>query len=198
MKQLITLLGFAFIFCSCNNNSSEQPVTKQETPLQEKEMKDDIAKFPDSLALRQKLIGYYQDNGSIEMAIAETDKAIAHDTADANLWDMKAQLYASQDDTANAIKAYEKAIVIYPDPQYVMSLGWMYAKTKNPKAMEMADALLEANKAHAQKEGMLIRGLYYATTGDPKKALQMFDNCLAMDYTFMLAYREKAIVLYDL
>lgn len=197
MKKLIQLLSIAFIFCACNNSNKEQPVTKQETPVQEQEMKDAIEKYPDSVPLRANLILYYQKNGSLEMAMAETDRAIAKDSTNTDLWDKKAELFASQDDTANAIKAYEKAIEIFPDPQFVMAVGWMYAKTKNPKALEMGDALLEATKAHAAKEGMLIKGLYYATTGDPKKALTFFDNCLAMDYTYMFAYREKAIVLYD-
>jgi tetratricopeptide (TPR) repeat protein len=196
MKQLTGLFCTVLLF-SCNNSSNE-PVTKQAIPVQEKEMKDAIVKYPDSILLKQNLIQYYQDNGSLEMALAETDKALAKDSGDASFWDKKAELYALQDDTANAIKAYEHAIAVYPDPQYVMSLGWLYAKTKNSKALELADALLEANKAHAEKEGMLIKGLYYAATGDSKQAITYFDNALSMDYTFMFAYREKAIVLYNL
>ncbi len=201
MKQITGSLLMALLFCACNNNSTEQPVTqqeKQDTPAQEKEMKEAIAQYPDSALLKENLIQYYQDNGSLEMALAETNKALAKDSADPAFWDKKAELYALQDDTANAIKAYEKAIEIFPDPQYVMSVGWLYAKTKNPKALEMGDALIEASKARAAKEGLLIKGLYYATTGDSKQAMVYFDNCLAMDYTYMFAYREKAIVLYDL
>lgn len=197
MKQISRLFFAAIVFCSCNNNNNE-PVTQQAIPAQEKEMKDAIAKYPDSVLLKQNLIQYYQDNGSLEMALAETNKALAKDSGDASFWDKKAELYALQDDTANAIKAYERAIEVYPDPQYVMSLGWLYAKTKNSKALELADALLEASKAHAEKEGMLIKGLYYAATGDSKQALTYFDNALAMDYNFRFAYREKAIVLYNM
>jgi len=192
--------GFFFIgllVLSCNNSSNE-PVTKQDLPIQEKEMKEAISKYPDSVLLKQNLIQYYQDNGSIEMALVETNKALAKDSGDASFWDKKAELYALQDDTSNAINAYEHAISIYPDPQYVMSLGWLYAKTKNSKAIEMGDALLEAKKAHAEKEGMLIKGLYYAATGNTNQALVYFDNALSMDYTFMFAYREKAIVLFNL
>jgi tetratricopeptide (TPR) repeat protein len=197
MKQITGLFFAVIVFCSCNNNNNE-PVTQQTIPAQEKEMKDAIAKYPDSVLLKQNLIQYYQDNGSLEMALTETNKALAKDSGDASFWDKKAELYALQDDTANAIKSYEHAIAVYPDPQYVMSLGWLYAKTKNNKALELADALLEANKAHAEKEGMLIKGLYYAATGDSKQALTYFDNALSMDYNFMFAYREKAIVLYDM
>lgn len=199
MKQTLRLFSAIILFTACNNAGTEQPVTKQEIPVQEKEMKDAIAKYPDSMLLRQTLIQYYQDNGNIDMAFAELDNAIKKDTADASLWDKKAELYIEErKDTPNAIKAYQKAIDIFPDPQYIMSVGWVYAKIKDSNALVMADALLQANKAHAEKEALLIKGLYYSAKGDKQKALYFFDNCLAIDYTYMLAYREKAILLYDM
>jgi tetratricopeptide (TPR) repeat protein len=192
---------FTFFICivmlaSCSNN--EQPVTKVDAmPAKEKELRDAIAQYPDSVALRNKLIEYFADNRNIDVALNETDKAIAIDTANADLYDTKAKLLLLKDDTAKAIPAYEKAIEIFPDPQYVMSLGWLYAKTKNPKALEIADALLLADKAKAAKEAMLIKGLYFSSMGDKQKAITAFDNCLALDYTYMFAYREKAIVLFE-
>lgn len=191
-------LAFAalLLLAACNNN--EQPVTKQEAvPAKEKELREAIAQYPDSGLLKKSLVQYFEDNGNYDMALAELDKMAAKDTGDATLWDKKAQLYLFKDDTARAIPAYEKAIAIFPDPQYVMSLGWLYAKTKNIKALALADALLMAEKAKASKEAMLIKGLYYSNTGDKQKALAAFDNALALDYTFMFAYREKAIVLYE-
>ncbi len=198
MQQLTRFVFIVFVLTSCNNASNEQPVTKLDIPVQEKVMKDAISKYPDSVLLRKTLIQYYQDNGTMDLALAETNKAIEKDTANSKLWDKKAELYVLQNDTVSAIKAYEKAIDIFPDPEYIMSLGWLYAKTKNANALAMADALLIAQKANAAKEALLIKGLYYSSTGDNKKALTFFDNCLTLDYTFMFAYREKAIVLYDM
>jgi tetratricopeptide (TPR) repeat protein len=182
---------------ACNNNT-EQAVIKQDgIPAKEKELREAIAQYPDSPLLKKTLIQYFEDNGNYDVALAELDKVIVKDTTDATLWDKKAQLYLLKDDTAKAISAYEKALDIFPDPNYVMSVGWLYAKTKNIKALEVSDALLMADKAKAAKEALLIKGLYYSSTGDKLKALAVFDNCLAVDYTFMLAYREKAIVLYE-
>lgn len=199
MTTIISRLSFfllAVLLSACNGN--EQPVTKlNDVPAKEKELRDAIAQYPDSALLKKTLIQYFEDNGNYDVALAELDKMAAKDTGDATLWDKKAQLYLLKDDTAKAIPAYEKAIEIFPDPQYVMSLGWLYAKTKNQKALELSDALLMADKAKAAKEALLIRGLYYSSTGDKQKALAAFDNALALDYTFMFAYREKAIVLYD-
>lgn len=191
------LLVLTLFFAACSNN--EQPVTKVDNtiPAKEKELRDAIMQYPDSVLLKKTLIQYFEDNGNYDVALAELNKLSEKDTADATLWDKKAQLYLLKDDTAKAIPAYERAIEIFPDPEYIMSLGWLYAQTKNPKALDFGEALLIANRAKAAKEGFLIKGLYYSNTGDKQKALAAFDNCLAIDYTFMLAYREKAIVLYE-
>jgi tetratricopeptide (TPR) repeat protein len=79
-----------------------------------------------------------------------------------------------------------------------MSQGWLYAKTKNDMALAMAGALLVGKNAKADKEANLIKGLYYSSIGDKQKAITFFDNCLALDYTFMFAYREKGITLYEM
>ena len=198
MKPVIYSIFAITFFCACNNSGNEQPVTKQEMSVQEKEMKDDIARYPDSMLLRETLIQYYQDNDSITLAFEELGKAMKKDSNDARLWNKNAELYIKQKDTASAIQSYQKAIAIFPDPQYIMPVGWLYAQTKDSMALEMAAALLKNNKAHAEKEALLIKGLYYSATGNKQKALNLFDSCLALEYTYMFAYREKAIVLYDL
>jgi tetratricopeptide (TPR) repeat protein len=198
MKQILTIFLSTLLFLACNNAAQEQPVTQQQIPVQEKEMKDAITKYPDSMLLREKLMQYYYANGNIDLALSETTNAILKDSNNPTLWDKKAQLYLEKDDTTNAINAYERAIEIFPDPQYIMSAGWLYAQTKNPDALVMADGLLMGKNARADKEAHLIKGLFYSATGDKQKAISFFDNCLAIDYTYMNAYREKAIVLYDM
>jgi tetratricopeptide (TPR) repeat protein len=199
MKQITTSLLILLSIAACNNAVNEQPVTQQPIlPVQEKEMKDAIAKYPDSAKLRNKLIAYFEANGNIDLAIAETNKAIERDTTNADFLDTEARLYLLNDDTTNGIKAYEKAIEIYPDPQYIMSLGWLYAQKKDSNALVMADALIIGKNARAEKEALLIKGLYFNATGNKQKAIVFFNSCLALDYTYTLAYREKAIALYDL
>jgi tetratricopeptide (TPR) repeat protein len=198
MKQLSIIFFSAILFTACNNATQEQPVTQQQMPVQEKEMKDAIAKYPDSILLREKLMQYYFVNGNIDLALTETTNAILKDSNNPTLWDKKAQLYLEKDDTTNAIDAYEKAIEIFPDPQYIMSAGWLYAQTKKPQALVMADSLLIGKNARAEKEANLIKGLFYSNIGDKQKALIFFDNCLELNYTFMKAYREKGIVLYEM
>jgi tetratricopeptide (TPR) repeat protein len=197
MKQLWNVLAAALLITACNNKSEHEQNGNSTIPVQEKEMKDAIAQYPDSLILKENLIQYYRDNGNFDMAIASTNAAIAKDSLNARLWDIKAILHFEDGDTMASIKAYEKAIEIFPDPEYIMTLGSQYAETRNPKALEVADALLIGKKAHAEKEALFIKGLYYSYINDSQKAIDFFNKCIELDYTFMFAYREKAIVLYN-
>ena len=48
------------------------------------------------------------------------------------------------------------------------------------------------------KEALFIKGFYYNYTNEKYKAIGFFDQCINLSFTFMEAYREKAIALYDL
>ncbi len=183
----------AITSCSTNNNNTDASV-----PGAEKELKEKLNQYPDSLLLKENLIQYFRDNSNYGQAIAETDKALKKDSANDRLWDIKATLHFENADTINAIKAFEKAVEINPQPEYILSLGSLYAQTKNPMALAMADGLLQAPKANAQKQAIFIKGLYYSYSGDKMKAMGFFDQCLQMDYMDVMAYREKAICLYDM
>ena len=194
----------SFFFCiiisicfSCNNNEEKAPASISNDTQQLQQLKQEISKYPDSLLLVEKLIQYYRDAGAYDSAIAVTDNALIKAPELASLWDIKATLHFENGDTVNTIKSFERAISIYPLPEYVMSLGTLYAQTKNPKALTLADELAFADKAKAAKEADFIKGLYYNYTGDKKKAIALFDSCIRLDYTYMFAYREKAIALYD-
>ena len=196
MKQFNRLVMILVLFTACNGKDS--PVVSGDSTNPEKLMKDAITAFPDSLLLKENLVQYYRDNGEYDMSLATTNDAIKKDSLNPRLWNMKATLYFENEDTVNSIKAFEKGIGLSPDPQYIISLATIYAETKNAKALAMADALLLAKKTKSDKEAFFIKGLYYNYSGDKAKAIDLFDKCLAMDYTYMFAYREKAIALYDL
>ena len=111
---------------------------------------------------------------------------------------MKATLHFENDDTLNAIRSLEHAVNIYPIPEYLIALGTIYAEVKNTKSLIIADALLKTNRSKSGKDAFFLKGLYYNYTGDKSNAIKYFDSSLHLDFTYMYAYREKAIALYDL
>ena len=199
MKYFIPLLAATFLFISCNNSGNDRSAaTSTDSLAIETEMKSAIAAHPDSMLLKEKLIQYYRDNGEYDLAIAFTNDALKTDSNNARLWEAKATLHFDDYDTANSIVSLEKAVALIPDPQDLLHLGTLYAETKDPKALRVANVLFTVKNGTKSKDAYFIKGLYYNYTGDEAKAISNEDSCLALDYTYMMAYREKAIALYDL
>ena len=197
--KYILLSIFSVALFSCNGNKKEQ--TENSTVVassKEDVLKEATKKYPDSIILIQNLAAYYLDLQNYDAALNTINKAIAKDSNNAELRDNESIIFAEKGDTTNAIKSLEKAVDKLAAPQYIISLGALYAQSKNPKALAMADALLYANKAGAEKEAYFIKGLYYSYNNEKEKAIPFFDKCISLNYTFMDAYLEKGIALYDL
>ncbi|MBL0356945.1 MAG: tetratricopeptide repeat protein [Chitinophagaceae bacterium] len=196
-KIIFFVFLLALASCSNNGNNTSAGNSNADMPEQEKNMRDLAAKYPDSFLLKENLIQYFRENSNYGQAIAETEYALKNDSANERLWYMKATLLTENDDTTKAIKAWEQTIRISPRPEYLMSLGTLYAFTKDPLALGMADVLM-AYGPSTQYQGLFIKGLYCNTTGNKAKAAEFFDACISIDYTNTLAYREKAIAEYDM
>jgi len=188
-----TVLLFAF-------NSKKEEAEKANNVIETKEnaLKEATKKYPDSITLIQNLAAYYLDMQNYDAALNTINNAIAKDSNNAELLDNESIIFAQKGDTLNAIKSLEKAVDKLAAPQYIISLGALYAQSKNPQALAMADALLFANKAGAEKEAYFIKGLYHSYNNEKEKAISFFDKCISINYTFMDAYLEKGIALYDL
>ena len=196
LRPLLLLVLVASLF-SCGNSDDTPSPTATGGSSAENELRNLVKKYPDSVALRSRLVDYFAENGNYENALTEANIMLQNDSNNAQLWDVKARLLFLDGDTLSAIQAYERAIGIYPNPEYVISLGTLYAQTKNPLAITMADALLQAPLANAELQAQFIKGLFYTYTGEKARAISYFDRCISLDYNFMDAYREKAIALYD-
>lgn len=198
MKKIFIPVCCLALAAACNNSEEEQPGSAPVEAAPEQVLKDSISKFPDSLILKESLIQYYREKDDLDKAFSVTHDYLKKDSLNARLWEIKATLHFENDDTLDAIRSFEKAVSILPDPRYLKPLGSLYAQTRNSKALAVADLLLNDKNAGADKEAFFIKGEYYNFTGDKEQAVSFFDKCLSLDYNFMYAYREKAVALYEL
>jgi tetratricopeptide (TPR) repeat protein len=162
------------------------------------ELQSKIEKYPDSLIFVQNLIEAYRDAGNYDSALSLADVQIQKDSNNAYFWNIKANLYFENGDTLKAVHSLEQAIEIYPMPDYLIGLGTIYAEIKNTKALSIADELLKTQSKKLMKDAYFIKGLFYNFNNEPKNAIPFLDSCLKLDYTYMYAYREKAIAYYTL
>jgi tetratricopeptide (TPR) repeat protein len=200
-KLIPACLVFLTAIISCNNQDQSKESTEPATQLtsaREKILKDSIAKFPESLLLKEELIQLYRDSADYDKAITAIDKVLQTDSLNDRFWDIKGTLHFENEDTLNAIKSFETALRLNPSPRYLILLGSLYAQTKNPKAIAIADALLKSKQPETEKEAFFIQGLYFNYTGNKSNAIAALDKCLNLDNRHMFAYREKGIALYDM
>ncbi|MGN6530607.1 MAG: tetratricopeptide repeat protein [Ginsengibacter sp.] len=190
------LLNFFCIFTACNSHNKETKRLHSEANTIE-EIKNQIKLHPDSLMLKSNLIEAYRNEGYYDSAISIADQELKKDSGSAYLWNIKASLYFENNDTLHAINSLEHAIKIYPLPDYLAALGTVYAEMKNKHSLAIADQLLRTNKAKSGKDAYFIKGLYYNYVNEPQKAIVYMDSALNLDFTYMYAYREKAIALYN-
>jgi tetratricopeptide (TPR) repeat protein len=74
----------------------------------------------------------------------------------------------------------------------------LYAQTKNSRALKVADILINQYKLKSEKDGLFIKGFYYTNINEKEKSIEYFNKVLALNYTYMEAYREKALALYSM
>ena len=196
IKTCSFYFALLFFFVSCTNEKKEYKPAPGVNVLAA--LKKAVDKYPDSLILVHDLIEQYRNEGRYDSALALTDKQILRDSGNAFLWNIKATLYFENDDTLKAIDALEHAIAIYPLPDYLAALGTIYAEIRSRNALHIADELLYLNKDKSTKNAYFIKGLYYNFVNKSDSAILFIDRSLQLDYTYMYAYREKAIALYQL
>ncbi|MEO6136664.1 MAG: tetratricopeptide repeat protein [Ginsengibacter sp.] len=196
-KTFYFLITFIFFLAACSSPDKTPKESEPDAPTANT-IRDDVKKYPDSLQLVHDLIEAYRNEGQYDSALSVTDRQILKDSGNAYLWNIKATLYFEIKDTVLAVKSLMKAIDIYPLPEYLVALGTIFATTKNPNALLISNELLAFNRNKSADDAYFIKGLYYNFTNAPKKAIVFLDSCLNLNYTYMYAYREKGIALYNL
>lgn len=199
MQSKLFYLSFVliFIFEACNSHDKQIKHPNIIDTNSIESIKNAIKEYPDSLMLKEDLIEAYRNAGYYDSAISIADQEILKDSGSAYLWNIKASLYFENNDTINAINSLKHAIDIYPLPDYLVALGTVYAEIKNKNSLEIASNLLRSNKTKYGKDAYFIKGLYYNYINEPAKAILNLDSCLHLDFTYMYAYREKGIALYN-
>lgn len=203
MNKGFLLFFLAVLSFSCSDkkadNKSEKAVQfKDDMPPQVKQLMESVKQHQDSAGLRFQLatsldsIGYYKD------ASDQMDSLIKKDSLNYAFWFAKAQILEHSKDTAQALQDYGRAIKIYPSPEALLSVANLYAEQKNRESLIICNRVRDMGlgretDAHCD----FIAGVYHARTGNKQQAIELFNRCIANDYTYMPAYIEKGLVYFD-
>jgi len=198
MRNLIFIFAITSFTIACNGNDESAPF-KDPVKLEAVDnLSKQVRENPDSAGLRMKLVNSLDSLRMYKEAIAQTDSMIKRDSLNNGLWFTKAQLQEDDKDTTAAINSYEKALNIYPSIEAQLSLANLLAETKNPRALGICRNVSAMGLGRESDASCnFIAGIYFARSGDKKKALELFDKAINDNYTLMEAYMEKGFIYYD-
>lgn len=100
-------------------------------------------------------------------------------------------------DTTATIHNLETSFLQHPDINTGLKLANFYAETKDPKTVELCNALLAKDTARELTDAVFIKGIYYANINDTVAAMHLFEECINRDWKFIEAYIEKGILQYE-
>ncbi len=156
--------------------------------------------YPDSPALRLRYAGSLEKEGNIIAAKLELDTLVVMDSASAFLRYRRAQILLKSGDTLHAIDDLKMASLLDPGRSgVILELGNIYADQKDARVLSLADTLISRTAdPDMQSRGLLLKGIYYSNTGNKSMALKQYEESINHNYTFIDAFIEKGIVLYEL
>lgn len=182
---------------ACNENNNKTEKVEQHNDEIENVQKQ-IALHPDSIGLHLRLVDLYDSVGDYKQGFTEIDSLIKKDSGNYAFWFRKGNLAESAHDTVTALKSYAVAAKIYPSPESLLSLANLYAEQRNPRALLLVNEVQKLGLGRETDANCyFIAGVYNARIKNKQLAVQLFDKCIANNYTYMEAYIEKGLVYFD-
>lgn len=188
-----------FVACKNNDrqttgsNKKEKDMTPMVTDLQKR-----VQQHPDSIGLRLKLAIELDSLNMFKPALVQMDSLLKKDSANYGLWYTRGQVNEHAGDTINAEKDYATAITVYAAPDALLSLANLYAEQKNARSLLLCNQVKSMGLGRDyDASSAFIAGVYNARTGQRAIAVNLFDECISNDYTYMPAYIEKGLVYFD-
>ncbi|OYY21949.1 MAG: hypothetical protein B7Y15_13675 [Bacteroidetes bacterium 24-39-8] len=198
MKQFCLIVGLLLVF-ACKNKEQKADSLKNEQFSQEVEqLLDNVIKHPDSIGLRVQLVDALDSMGKFQLAMVQMDSLIKKDSGNFGLWFKLGSLKERSGDTLAAIGAYGIAAKIYPTPDVLLTLGNLFAETKDSRVFNTVKQVAQMRLGRTyQSHCDFIIGVYYARTGNSSSAISQFNACINNNYGYLEAYMEKGFLFYD-
>jgi len=201
MRYSLLFTTTLLLLASCKNSTTDKKAadsTTAETPPHVARLEEMVKQHPDSVGPRMYLIDALDSIGNYTAALSQMDSLISKDSLNFGFWFRKGRLQQNASDTANAIISYTRALHVYAAPEAYLALANLYAETKNKKVFEVCARIDEFGMGREMSSyTAFFTGVYYARTGDTKKALEYFTKSINNNYTLMDAYVEMGSIYYD-
>ena len=161
-------------------------------------LRNALRDLPASSLLQLSLARALDAKGNPDEALQLCNEVLRADSLQPDVLQFKASVLSRKGDSAAALTALEQAYTLAPgDIELNYELAFQYAESRNPKVLHLCDSLVTRDSLGNHAEPHYYKGIYYANTGDKKKALELFYLAIRNDYYYLNAYIEKSRILID-
>jgi tetratricopeptide (TPR) repeat protein len=192
---ILSVILILVLISSCKNQPNKQDEIKSEPNTDSIIQMDQ--NIPDSL--REQNIEKLAEKGDYKNVISQIDQLLNKNKENPAWLFMKADALEKTGDTAQAIAYYQYSIESAGKfTEASARLANLYAEKGDKNALAACDALLKEPTAISLRSNILfMKGIYFLRSGQPANGLNMFDQIIREDYTFLDAYLEKGIYYFD-
>lgn len=196
-KVIVICLLSAFLFsCTDEGSTPNTPATDTATISTSEQLLQDSTTAD---TVREQLIEQLVQKNQYNKALEQIDRLLVKDSSNPGWLFMKADALERSGDTVQAISYYNKAVQkagIFIEAE--MRAANLFAETGNKNALVLCDNLLKnAGAARFRSDILMMKGIYYSKIQNSEKALDVFNQVIREDYSYMNAYLEKGLVYYD-
>lgn len=195
---MLVMLGWAY---ACNSSSGRGGASagKDDLSASIARLQQAVRSSPDSAGLRFLLMDQLLQNNQLQEALTENDTLLQMDGSNAGVWYKRGVILLQNGDTVSGVAALKNALKDAPVfGEALLELAAVYASESKPEALTTADRVIQTTEdIRMASNARFIKGLYYSNVNDKAAALEQFSECIKNDYTFLDAYIEKGLLLYD-
>jgi tetratricopeptide (TPR) repeat protein len=203
MKKYTVFIFFVFLFCSCNNKSSEEisidnkradSLSIKLNSPELKEVNADLLKNPSSPELYNKRAKVYLSLKQITEAGYDAKRAVDMDSTKAEYYLTLVDVYYAQNQTRLAKDLLELTGRKFPkNTESLLKLSELYFLVKQyQKGVEYVNKALKIDE-HLAK-AYYIKGSIYRESGDTAKAISSLETAVEQDNQFTDAFYDLGIL----
>lgn len=194
-RNCLPILVFSLLACGDRSGAERSPRTD------ERQVPDSLllSRYPDSVALRLQLSSASESGGDFRKAMELIEEGLQRDSLQPVLWNRKASLLLSMQDTTGAIGSLLRSLSVNPaQTDMLLELGFIYADRRDPAAGVVAERILSPEgDPRFKAEAHYLKGIYLGNIGRYAEAIRAYDEAIGTSYTFTDAYIEKGILLFE-
>jgi tetratricopeptide (TPR) repeat protein len=189
-------IATSLLFSSCSNQSKTDQ-NQVETKLDS--VAELASRYPDSIPLQLQWHEQNIQGQNAKIAVEALNTLYKLHPERTDILNMLSKGYLQSTDSIGAIMTMQKSLALdINQPDLEADLCYLFAVRGDLMALPIADRLIKTAKDNIHiARAQYLKGIFYSNVGFDDRALAAFDSSIISNFTFIDAYIEKSVILFE-